>query len=70
VLIIRTALEDVGYHFEELHETEDSQWVLQMSKAEIHTPESLHNRNLKFNGLVEEWGIGLYDGWDVGKIAD
>jgi Regulator of ribonuclease activity B len=69
LLELRKALEDVDYHFEELHETDDSEWVLQMSKAEVHTPESLHKRNLKFNELVEQWGIDLYDGWDVGKIS-
>lgn len=67
---LRTALEKVDYQFEELHETEESEWVLQMSKAEVHTPESLHKRNLKFNDLVTQWDIDLYDGWDVGRIED
>lgn len=65
---LRVALEGEGYHFEELHKTKNSLWVLQMSKDEIHTPESLHARNLQFNRLAEERGVDLYDGWDVGKI--
>ena len=58
-------MEQVGYSCESLHEDDDGQWVLQLSKTEIHSAESLHRRNLKFNDLVASRGLDLYDGWDV-----
>lgn len=61
--------EEFGYRKESLHQADDGDWVLQLSKVETHTPESLHARNGKFNALVADWGIDLYDGWDVGRPA-
>jgi Regulator of ribonuclease activity B len=59
--------EEFGYRKESLHQSDDGAWVLQLSKVETHTAESLHARNEKFNALVDDWGIDLYDGWDVGR---
>jgi hypothetical protein len=58
-------MQQFGYSYESLHQTDDGEWVLQLAKTEIHTPESLHRRNVKFNELAESRGIDLYDGWDV-----
>ena len=55
----------LGYSYVSLHETEDGEWVLQLAKMEIHTADSLHRRNIKFNELADQRGIDLYDGWDV-----
>jgi hypothetical protein len=58
-------MEAFGYSCEGLREGDDGQWVLQLSKTEIHSAESLHHRNLKLNELAASRGIDLYDGWDV-----
>lgn len=60
-------LEDHGYHIEELHQTDDQDWVLQVSKTEVLAAEKLHRRNLAFNELAAACGVALYDGWDVGQ---
>ncbi len=59
-------LSDKGYGAESCHQTDDG-WVLQLSKVEVHSPETLHKRNQAMNELAEHFGIDLYDGWDVGK---
>jgi hypothetical protein len=61
-------LSEKGYKAESYHKTDDGEWVLQMSKAEVHSPESLHKRNQAMNDLAEHFEIDLYDGWDVGQI--
>jgi hypothetical protein len=58
-------MQQFGYSCGSLHETDDGQWVLQLCKTEVHTPESLHRRNGKFNELAASREIDLYDGWDV-----
>ena len=58
-------MEQFGYSCESLHEADDGQWVLQLCKTEVHTPESLHRRNGKFNELAASREVDLYDGWDV-----
>jgi hypothetical protein len=58
-------LREFGYACLSLHQSDDGQWVLQVAKTEIHTAESLHRRNEKFNELVAARNIDLYDGWDV-----
>ena len=60
-------LEDHGYHVEQLHQTDDHDWVLQVSKREVLAVEKLHRRNLAFNELAAACGVVLYDGWDVGQ---
>jgi hypothetical protein len=58
-------MRELGYSCESLHQADGGQWVLQLAKVEIHTAESLHQRNLNFNELVATREIDLYDGWDV-----
>jgi hypothetical protein len=66
-------MQQFGYAGESLHEADDGQWVLQLCKTEVHTPESLHRRNEKLNELAASRAIDLYDGWDVsvpGAVID
>src|SRR5262245_31999134 len=58
-------MHELGYSCVSLHQADDNEWVLQLAKTEIHTPETLHRRNVKFNELAAVRGIDLYDGWDV-----
>lgn len=66
---IERILDGEGYRLESVHQAEDGTWVLQMSKVETLTPETLHARNVEFNQLAKSCGAELYDGWDVG-LAD
>ncbi len=54
-----------GYHREELRRADRATWLLQLSRTEVHTPDSLHERNLKLNAIAHANGVQLYDGWDV-----
>jgi hypothetical protein len=62
-------LSDKGYRAESYHQTDGGTWVLQLSKIEIQSAESLHKRNQARNDLAEHFEIDLYHGWDVGKPA-
>ena len=68
LLKVHAELSDHGYHLEELHESDDGNWVLQVSKTEVLSHEKLHRRNIAFNQLAEHCGVSLYDGWDVGRV--
>ncbi len=61
-------LSDHGYTVQELHQTDDGMWVLQVSKTETLDFEKLHRRNIAFNELAEHCNVSLYDGWDVGPV--
>ena len=61
-------LSDHSYSIQELHETDDGMWVLQVSKTEILPLDKLHRRNIAFHALAEHCGVSLYDGWDVGRV--
>jgi hypothetical protein len=53
----------------DLYQTDDAiGWMLWVSKIENHTPNSLQQRNIEFNKLVDLYGVDFYDGWDVEKI--
>ena len=45
----------------------DLYW-LHVEKIEIHTPESLNQRNIEFYKLANELGLDDYDGMDVGPV--
>ena len=68
LLSLFTELENHTYQIEELHQTDDDDWVLHVSKLDVLTPEKLHRRNIAFNELAAHCGVELYDGWDVGQI--
>ena len=44
-------------------------WWLHVEKVEIHTVDSLHNRNIELYRFANEQGIDSYDGMDVGPAA-
>lgn len=67
------ALERDGCRFVDLYvpdldEGEETYYFLHVEKEEIHTPSSLFERNGQFYALAELYGLGSYDGMDVGPI--
>ena len=60
----------MGYDFVEIAEGDepDDPLTLQVEKIEIHTPDSLFQRNQELSEIAEEMGIHSYDGMDVGTI--
>lgn len=70
-------LDEQGYVFVDIfelgdEETEEStgEYLLHIDKEEIHTPESLAQRNVEFAKLAEENGIKTYDGWEFGEVGE
>jgi hypothetical protein len=64
-------LQAQGYRLVALEAVEGKlQFRLQVEKAEVHTPESLHKRNGEFYALAEKYGIAAYDGMDVGPVPE
>ncbi len=58
-----------GYSLVSIHDVESAdgnQWVLQVSEIERHDEASLVSRCDQLNGLAAEYGIDLFDGYDVG----
>ncbi len=47
-----------------------STYVLQVERAEKHTPKSLFARNAELERLAESLGLESYDGMDVGPLTD
>jgi Regulator of ribonuclease activity B len=45
------------------------QWWLHIEKVELHTVDSLHERNQQWYAFVAEHGIERYDGMDVGPAS-
>jgi hypothetical protein len=67
-------LEKDGYRFvdlfvPELDEGQEPYFILHVEKEEIHDPASLHQRNAEFYAFVERYGLGSYDGMDVGPLS-
>ena len=70
-------LEADGYDFVDVFELGDEdtdkptgEFLLHIDRVEMHTPESLAQRNLEFARLVEEYEIETYDGWEFGEVGD
>jgi len=70
-------LEADGYDFIDIfelgdEETEEStgEYLLHIDKTEIHTPESLAQRNVEFQTLANEYEIASFDGWEFGEAGD
>jgi hypothetical protein len=61
-----------GYEFVEISDGDepDDPLTLQVEKIEIHTPDSLFERNQELTNIAEEMGISSYDGMDVGSLDD
>jgi regulator of RNase E activity RraB len=69
-------LEKEGYDFVDIfelgdEETEEStgEYLLHIDKIEIHTPETLAQRNVEFQKLSEEYELSSYDGWEFGEVG-
>ncbi len=65
---IYSELADHHYEVEDVHQDEDADWVLQVSKVEALAADKLYRRCLAFNELAEAYQA-YFDGWDVGKAA-
>jgi hypothetical protein len=70
-------LEADGYDFVDIFELGDEEtdestgeYLLHIDKVEIHTPESLAQRNVEFQNLANEYEIASYDGWEFGEVGD
>jgi hypothetical protein len=69
-------LEADGYDFIDIFELGDEEtnkstgeYLLHIDKVEIHTPESLAQRNVEFQKLTNEYEIETYDGWEFGEVG-
>lgn len=69
-------LEADGYDFLDIfelgdEETEEStgEYLLHIDKVEVHTPESLAERNVQFQKFADEYEIESYDGWEFGEVG-
>jgi hypothetical protein len=70
-------LQEQGYDFIDVFELGDEEtnestgeYLLHIDKVEVHTPESLAQRNAEFARLAEEFGVETYDGWEFGELGD
>jgi hypothetical protein len=70
-------LENEGFDFVDIFELGDEEtgestgeYLLHIDKVEIHTPESLAERNVRFQQLADEYEIETYDGWEFGEVED
>ncbi len=44
-------------------------WWLHVEKVELHTADSLHQRNMSFYQFANQQGLSAYDGMDVGPAG-
>ena len=70
-------LEKQGYDFIDIFELGDeetgestNEYLLHIEKVEIHTPESLAQRNIEFQKFADDYKIETYDGWEFGEVGD
>ena len=70
-------LQAEGYDFIDVFELGDEEtdeptgeYLLHIDKVEIHTPESLAQRNVEFQNLADEHELQTYDGWEFGEVGD
>ncbi len=70
-------LEADGYDFVDVFELGDEEtdestgeYLLHIDKVEVHTPESLAQRNVEFAKLAEEYELKTYDGWEFGEVGE
>jgi Regulator of ribonuclease activity B len=70
-------LDEEGYFFLDIFELGDEEtdestgeYLLHIDKIEIHTPESLAQRNVDFAKLAEEFEIDSYDGYEFGEVGE
>lgn len=66
---VRKELEKRGYIYVSEHQDENKHYWLELAKIEIHTPDSLHKRNLELFSFAKNFKGVTYDGWDVTRSA-
>lgn len=61
-------LEAKGYRVANIYlDDPKERWWLHVEKIEIHTPESLYDREAELRALIANKSNMVYDGWDVGS---
>ncbi len=73
LLALVPVLEAQGYRFVDLYvpdldDNEEEYFFLHVEKEEVHSVNSLHERNQHLYALAEHHNIDCYDGMDVGPI--
>ena len=60
-----------GYRFVSILQDDDDKkmWWLHVEKEEVHSVDSLYDRDQVLYDFAERNGLSSYDGMDVGKIA-
>ena len=71
---VAAELKESGYRFVELFEAETEEdeepyFFLHVEQEEVHSPQSLHERNAQLYALAERYELRSYDGMDVGPIG-
>ena len=67
-------LEQQGYRLVDLYRSDKEDpsdpdlWWLHVEKTEVHSPDTLHERNLALYKFAEAQGLDCYDGMDVGPV--
>ena len=69
------ALVRQGYRFvdvfvPDLGQGEEEYFFLHVEREEVHSPESLHERNMQLYAFAELHELATYDGMDVGPIRE
>jgi hypothetical protein len=57
-----------GFAFVEMHLDPNGRLWLQVARSEIHSAESLVERNRQLKAVADEIGV-QYDGWDIARNA-
>ena len=72
---VSSLLEKEGYRFVDIYQAKDEHdkvldyWWLHVEKIEVHTADSLNERNMHFYKFAEQQGLETYDGMDVGPVT-
>jgi Regulator of ribonuclease activity B len=67
---LRDRLVGEGYRFVDLGPTDEGHlYRLHVERVEIHSPQSLYERNAVLEELADEFEVERYDGMDVGPVA-
>lgn len=70
--VVGSLLEKEGYRFVDIYQAKDENgkaldyWWLHVEKVEVHSADSLHERNMNFYKFADQQGLESYDGMDVG----
>jgi hypothetical protein len=68
-------LQKQGYRYVEIFladkddQDERDLWFLHVERVEVHTPDSLYERNRALYKFADDHGLDSYDGMDVGPVA-